>query len=632
MDTSEKNKRLDQRCEATKADIRKELRRLRTPAYYLEDLTEEVFWELVRSLLEESDSAADPRRQEIDMLARKARARLRSGVYKWEILGVDMPRLALQSVEPEQEERVLVAEVLQCRELRPEDREVLWLAFFEGLTNREIAARLQKTENAVSGIRHRAIQQAAAFVGTHRGRLSERKRHVVPVARAPEGAPATHRWSARLGSGMYGWSTAVDRDGSLILVGWLAGPAVFGGARLESGDAWPWKLWLVRVRRDQEIAKVVCLAGATQQHGQSITLHDDGHLIVAAYFTDSLQFADEAPVSSSSPGRMAVLLAKIELTAFRAVWARTHLAGSPGQHDHSLVIDARGNIVVAGLVRVPDTKEFILIIRRFDRDGYFLKGWEYLHTGEYWGWAVAAAGSGLLVTGAYEGSIDFRSGQHKHHRKQEFFLAKLDASGECEWLQSYGGTGGQHGWSTCVDALGSISIAGYFEGTIDFGNRPLRSKRGSDVFVARLDASGKHVWSASFPGAAGAGRSRGGSAQEGSAPPSGVRAHLGLSVATGPDGGLFLAGNFDPGACSGTGPLPGAAEDDILLAKFDGNGTDLWCVSVGRGADAWFGNEIAADATGGVVLSVYIQGSVTLGQQLHPANCDELDLCVANFR
>lgn len=634
MGPSSIDKRLDQRCEATKADIQKELKRLRTPSWLLEDLTQEVFSELLRCLLEQSDDAAGALREEIDKRARRARNRLRSGTYRWAPLGRKAPDLELGSRAADQEERVLVAEVLRCRDLGPDDREVLWLAFFEGLTNREIAARVQKTENAVSSIKYRAIEQAATFVGAQRKRVVARKKPLLPFAPAA-GAKPTHRWSARLGSGLYGWSTAVDRDGSLILVGWLQGPAIFGGARLESHDDWPWKLWLVRVRADQEIAKVVCLAGATQQHGQSVTLHDDGNLIVAAYFTGTLQFADDEPVSSSSAEKMAVLLAKIDLLAFRAVWAGTRRVGLPGQQDHSLVTDARGNIVIAGLVREPEKKDYTLTFWRFDRDGRFLKAWEYLHVGDYCGWAVVAAGSGLLVTGAYEGSINFGSGWKKHHRKQELFVAKLGESGDCEWLRSYGATRGQHGWSTCVDALGAVSIAGYFGGSIDFGNRPLKSRSNRDVFVVRLDAGGNHVWSASFPGAAAAGRGRVNPRwlSETAGPPrSGVRAQLGLNVASGLDGSLFLAGDFDPGACFGAGPIPGAAEGDIFLAKLSASGSYLWCEAVGRGADAWFGNDIAADAAGGVVLSVYIQGSVTLGQQLHPANYDGLDLCVATFR
>src|SRR5579871_1167393 len=69
---------------------------------------------------------------------------------------------------------------------------------------------------------------------------------------------------------------------------------------------------------------------------------------------------------------------------------------------------------------------------------------------------------------------------------------------------------------------GSVLLAGSFEGTIDLGGGPLRSAGGDDVFVARLDASGKHLWSKRFGDA---------------------HAQHGRAVALDPSGNVVLAGD-----------------------------------------------------------------------------------------
>src|SRR5262249_16052641 len=50
------------------------------------------------------------------------------------------------------------------------------------------------------------------------------------------------------------------------------------------------------------------------------------------------------------------------------------------------------------------------------------------------------------------------------------------------------------------DAADNAFITGLFKGTIDLGGGPLASAGDFDFFVAKLDASGKHVWSKRFGG------------------------------------------------------------------------------------------------------------------------------------
>jgi RNA polymerase sigma factor (sigma-70 family) len=434
MNLDDLRTRLDELYLRTKPEILRALRRFGTPEPHVEDLAHEVFVALMRELPQEGDGLSLCSREILER-ARAARKKLRSGEYR-----ILRPVPRAESDPPRQEERVLTAEVLS--ELTPAQREVVRLIFFEGLTAREVGARLGFTEDAVSSLKTRALERAAEFVERHRRRDLKARKHVVRIEHASAGDPLTYRWSMRLGAGLYGGSTVVAPDGSLLAVGWSQGPGVFGGVALESRGPWPWSLWLVRIDPETKTGAATHLAGAADPHGQSVALDADGNLVVAAYFAGAVEISGDERVVSSKPGRLSALLTKIDPVEGRPVWERAALIGLAGQRDPSLVVDALGNIVVACLVREHGEAEFVLRLNRFDGDGNPLKHWEYLHAGEPHGWTVVSAARGLIVTGAFDGTIDFGGGHRKERRKQEFFVARLDASGACEWLQSYRGTGG----------------------------------------------------------------------------------------------------------------------------------------------------------------------------------------------
>ncbi|MFO0755718.1 MAG: sigma-70 family RNA polymerase sigma factor [Byssovorax sp.] len=525
MDSFKPGRGMDELVREVERVVAAELRRRRLPLNLVPDLVQEALAEMHRQAHERPEGTPGSMENDLEAGLRRPRNQLKSGIYRWEILDDGTLALDRRSSPATQEEQVLVGEVLRCETLSPVERDVLRLSFAEGFINREIASRLGKTEHAVAGLKRRAIERVAAHVGVDRARSHEARKQVVRLSPVAGQEPAKRRWSARLGAGLYGWSCAVDREGGFVLLGWLRDTAIFGGVRLENDTSWPWKLWMVRIGPDQQVAPVVCLAGAAQQYGQSIALDSDGHVVVAAYFSEAIQVAGEAPLSSRTPEQPAVLLTKVDRTTGRPLWEGTRLIGQRGQREHGLLVDAQGNIVVSSLVAESEGDDFTLVIRRYDRHGQPLKGWEYLHAGQYRGWSVIKAGAGLLVTGRYDGTIDFGGQHRKQHRRGDFFLAKLDIDGNCTWLRSYGGSHEQRGVSCCVDPQGYVTLAGYFEGTIHFDGEPLRSRSDGDVFVARLDPSGHPMWSASYAGS---------------------RAPLGISVAAGPDGSVFLAGNLGP--------------------------------------------------------------------------------------
>ncbi|MBI4702468.1 MAG: hypothetical protein HY744_15220 [Deltaproteobacteria bacterium] len=67
---------------------------------------------------------------------------------------------------------------------------------------------------------------------------------------------------------------------------------------------------------------------------------------------------------------------------------------------------------------------------------------------------------------------------------QDVYLAKLDKGGKHLWSQRFGSAWYDASIGVATGATGKIAIAGYFQGQIDFGGGTLQSAGSNDIFVA----------------------------------------------------------------------------------------------------------------------------------------------------
>jgi hypothetical protein len=67
------------------------------------------------------------------------------------------------------------------------------------------------------------------------------------------------------------------------------------------------------------------------------------------------------------------------------------------------------------------------------------------------------------------------------------------------WAKAYGnGPSHQAGSAIASDANGNIAVAGVLRGTMNFGGANLSAAGSPDMFLAKLDPSGGHLWSKAF--------------------------------------------------------------------------------------------------------------------------------------
>jgi hypothetical protein len=153
----------------------------------------------------------------------------------------------------------------------------------------------------------------------------------------------------------------------------------------------------------------------------------------------------------------------------------------------------------------------------------------------------------VLVTGRFEGSVDFGQGPAASAGGRDVFLVKLSPAGAVLWAHTFGGPLDDNARGIAVDADGNVAIAGSFKGTAAFGGSPLVGAGGLDVFVAKYSPGGAHLWSRGFGDAAD---------------------QVAAGVAIAPKGDVIIAGSFYGSIDFGGGPLVSAGMADIFVARF----------------------------------------------------------------
>ncbi len=222
------------------------------------------------------------------------------------------------------------------------------------------------------------------------------------------------------------------------------------------------------------------------------------------------------------------------------------------------------------------------------------------------------AANNAVVFGYFFNSINLGGNTLDSAGNRDLFLVKFDASGNHVWSQRFGDANDQYGWEVEVDPQnGHIIVAGYFDGVLAFDNTaPLIGQGNQDLFVARFDASGTHLWSKAF-----------------SAP--GFSELWSLDVA--PNGRIVIGGYFTGSLDFGGDTLSTAAFNDIdgFVAVLDADGNHQWSAGYGDGQDQRvYGT--AFDASGNVVVAGRHFGTITFGSTVLTATA-ERDIFVAKL-
>ncbi len=205
--------------------------------------------------------------------------------------------------------------------------------------------------------------------------------------------------------------------------------------------------------------------------------------------------------------------------------------------------------------------------------------------------AVDASGN-VFLAGAFSGTVDFGGESLASRGGEDIFVAKFDTDGRHLWSLQIGDSCFTGAQSVAVDESGNVFLAGSFGGKLDLGGGSLVSAGGYDIFLAKFDVNGSHVWSRRF-----------GDSDD---------YQEALGVAADPSGGVVITGYYCGTVDFGGGPLASAGGEDIFVAKFQSDGTHVWSHRFGDG-DWQVARSVTVSAVGGVLLTGELYGTVDFG-------------------
>jgi gliding motility-associated-like protein len=236
---------------------------------------------------------------------------------------------------------------------------------------------------------------------------------------------------------------------------------------------------------------------------------------IGGSFSSTVDFDPGASVFNLTSAGSSDIFALKLTSAGNFAWAK-RIGGTQSDLIRSLAIDATGNLCATGVFALtvdfdPDTGTANLtatgtsdiFILKLDNTGNYV--WARRigsASGEGVGGVATDAASNVLITGSYNGTLDFDPGAGVANLSAvaslDAFVLKLNSAGNYVWAKSVGGSGSDYGFSITTDASGDVYYTGEYESTVDFdpgsGTFNITTGNYDQTFVSKLDGSGNFLW------------------------------------------------------------------------------------------------------------------------------------------
>lgn len=346
-------------------------------------------------------------------------------------------------------------------------------------------------------------------------------------------------WAVALGNSTNNFTSSVgtDHSGNIIISGFFKGsnldfdPSTSGTANLSSvGDN---DIFVAKYNNAGQYLWAFSLGNILNETADKMTIDSAGNIYVSGSFRGTLDF-DPSPTDTfnlTSNGDIGTdpgfggdaFLAKYSNDG-TFLWAIN--AGSTSILDlgGAVSIDNNGDVLWSGgftgttdfdpsanVSTLTTTGAASTFLAKYSSTGNFIwvKGFIGTNIVNTTGRDIAVDKTGnIYFTGLYDGTIDLDPDTAVHNFAsngcQDFFLVKLDSTGQYKWGFNVGGLGCDYPWNMELDTLNNIYMTGFFSNTVDFNPGAVinsqTSKGGLDGFVVKYDENGNHLFSGSIGG------------------------------------------------------------------------------------------------------------------------------------
>jgi hypothetical protein len=347
-----------------------------------------------------------------------------------------------------------------------------------------------------------------------------------------------------------------------------------------------------------------------------VTTDKNNNVFVAGYFQSSVSLGG---TTLTSAGGNDALLVKYDPLG-NVVWS-VKGGGTGMDNATSIAVDSLGNSYLAGFYSSssinfsgqtatnPTSSFSQVFLAKYDSSGNIVwlrtcggAGNDYVE-----GISIDVAGN-IYLAGSFQQTATFGSFTAISAGLQDAFLVKYDMNGTVQWLRTPGSVALDNGYGVSCDANGGVQFAGFFSDTAYFGNQPLISAGGYDIFWAKYDTAGNLLQLHRAGGAA---------------------ADYCYDIITHPSGDIHLTGGFGGTVIVGNDTLVASGFNDAFLMRCDPAGDPVTTVQFG-GSGADFGYGLARLSSYDVVVSGYYDGTFTAGNTSF-STAGSRDVFVAQF-
>lgn len=325
------------------------------------------------------------------------------------------------------------------------------------------------------------------------------------------GPTGTPLWAKRFGNVSYNYEysrIAVDGANNVIIVGGLDGAIDFGGGALTSagGD----DVFVAKFSGTGAFVWAKRFGDAGTQSARSVATDATGNVVVTGEFGSSVNFGGLTLTCAGSG--QDIFLVKLKGSDGAHLWSKD-FGTTSSNYAKDVAIDSSGNISLVG--------EFIssinfggsnlnsvgtgdIYVAKFDSLGNH--AWSYAYGDAATATYVAASAvdslGNIIVTGAFQGALKFGATPTMTAvgtMTSDVFVAKITSGGTPVWSQRYGSTSSEFPRDVAVDSANNIAVVGDFlPPSIGFGGPTLSAAGFVDMFLAKFDPAGAHLWSHAY--------------------------------------------------------------------------------------------------------------------------------------